>query len=89
MAQKVRNRDAWPAESRRMLKHVVGCLQTRVMASVERRATSSHFARATIETYLRDVRDRYKNDDRAKQCKQEPEGPVFRAVGETYKACQS
>jgi hypothetical protein len=37
---------------------------------------------------VRDVRDRFKNDDRAKQCKQESDGPVFNAVGETYTACR-
>ncbi|MEO8703876.1 MAG: hypothetical protein ABI867_27745 [Kofleriaceae bacterium] len=38
--------------------------------------------------YLRDVRDRFKNDDRAKKCKQNSDGPIFRAVGETYPPCK-
>jgi hypothetical protein len=45
-------------------------------------------AESQAKTYIDDVRARFKNDDRAKQCKQEPDGPVFRPVGETYAACR-
>lgn len=38
--------------------------------------------------YLGDVRARYRNDDRAKNCKWTSEGPVFDAVGELYTACR-
>ena len=44
-------------------------------------------ARIQAARYLSDVRDRFKNDDRAKRCKQD-NGPVFRAVGELYRACR-
>jgi hypothetical protein len=50
---------------------------------------STSDAKEQAERYLRDVRDRFKNDDRAKQCKQDSDGPIFRAEGETYKACGS
>jgi hypothetical protein len=45
-------------------------------------------AQSQAANYLRDVRDRFRNDDRAKQCKQDSGEPVFRAVGETYSACR-
>ena len=45
-------------------------------------------AAATRRKYLDDVRDRFKNDDRAKQCQQHADGPIFKAVGETYAACR-
>jgi len=45
-------------------------------------------AKDQAERYLRDVRDRFKNDDRAKKCKQNADGPIFEAVGETYPACK-
>jgi hypothetical protein len=44
-------------------------------------------ARSQAARYLSDVRDRFKNDERAKRCKQD-NGPVFRAVGELYSACR-
>jgi hypothetical protein len=49
---------------------------------------SSGQAENQAARYLDDVRDRFKSDDRAKQCKQDINGPVFRAVGETYPACR-
>lgn len=45
-------------------------------------------AERQAKKYLDDVRDRFKNDDRAKQCKQDSDGPIFKAVGETYSACR-
>jgi len=45
-------------------------------------------AEKEADSYRRDVRDRFKNDDRAKKCKQNSDGPIFRAVGETYPACK-
>jgi len=44
-------------------------------------------ARSQAARYLNDVRDRFKDDERAKRCKQDG-GPVFRAVGELYSACR-
>lgn len=44
-------------------------------------------ARSQASRYLNDVRDRFKDDERAKRCKQDG-GPVFRAVGELYSACR-
>ncbi|MEP6859963.1 MAG: hypothetical protein ABJE66_05045 [Deltaproteobacteria bacterium] len=38
--------------------------------------------------YVSDVRDRFKNDDRAKRCKQTSDGPLFEAAGELYPACR-
>lgn len=45
-------------------------------------------ARDQAKRYVDDVRVRFKSDDRAKQCKQDPDGPIFEAVGETYAACR-
>lgn len=45
-------------------------------------------AESQAKTYLDDVRERFKNDDRAKQCQQDSNGPKFKAVGETYAACR-
>jgi hypothetical protein len=45
-------------------------------------------AERQAKKYLDDVRGRFKNDDRAKQCKQDSDGPIFQAVGETYSACR-
>ena len=44
-------------------------------------------ARAQAARYISDVRDRFKDDERAKRCKQE-NGPVFRAAAELYSACK-
>jgi hypothetical protein len=49
---------------------------------------STDTARRQADGYVADVRDRFKNDERAKQCKQNSDGPVFEAVGETYPACR-
>jgi hypothetical protein len=38
--------------------------------------------------YVSDVRDRFKNDERAKRCKQTSDGPLFEAAGELYPACR-
>lgn len=39
--------------------------------------------------YLEDVRDKFKDDERAKRCKQTSEGrPIFEAVGKLYTACR-
>lgn len=39
--------------------------------------------------YVVDVRHRFRDDPRTKRCKQDSEGPVFDAVGETYSACRA
>lgn len=49
---------------------------------------STSAAKSQAEGYLRDVRDKFKNDDRAKRCRQTSDGPFFEAVGETYPACR-
>lgn len=49
---------------------------------------SSGQAENQAARYLDDVRARFKDDDRAKHCKHDSNGPVFRAVGETYPACR-
>ena len=49
---------------------------------------STSDAKDQAERYLRDVRERFKTDDRAKQCQQNSDGPIFKAVGETYAACR-
>jgi hypothetical protein len=38
--------------------------------------------------YLSDVRYRFKDDTRAKRCKQNSDGAIFTAVGELYRACR-
>jgi hypothetical protein len=50
---------------------------------------STNDAESQASGYLRDVRDKFKNDDRAKLCKQDSDGPMFRAVGELYTACKA
>lgn len=49
---------------------------------------STSDAKDQAKKYLDDVRARYRNDDRAKQCKQDSDGAIFEAVGETYAACR-
>lgn len=49
---------------------------------------STSEAERQASKYLNDVRDRFKNDDRAKQCKQDADGPKFTAVGELYPRCR-
>jgi hypothetical protein len=49
---------------------------------------STSAAKSEAEGYLRDVRDKYKTDDRAKKCKQDSNGPVFEPKGELYPACR-
>ena len=49
--------------------------------------TSSQ-AEQQAEGYIRDVRDRFKKDDRAKRCKQDADGPIFKAKAEFYTACR-
>ena len=46
-------------------------------------------AEQQADGYVRDVRDRFKSDDRAKRCKQDSDGPIFKAKGELYTACRS
>ena len=50
---------------------------------------STSQAESEASNYLRDVREKFKTDDRAKKCKQDSDGPIFRAVGETYPRCQA
>ena len=50
---------------------------------------SESAARDQAARYLDDVRRKYKDDDRAKKCKQKDGYPEFTAVGETYTACRS
>jgi gas vesicle protein len=45
-------------------------------------------AESQAKKYLNDVRDKFKGDDRAKKCKWNSDGPIFRAVGKTYEACR-
>lgn len=45
-------------------------------------------AEQQADGYIRDVRDRFKNDDRAKRCKQDADGPIFKPKGELYTACR-
>jgi Rad3-related DNA helicase len=49
---------------------------------------STGAAEDQAKKYLNDVRDKFKGDDRAKKCKWDSAGPVFRAVGELYPACK-
>jgi len=50
--------------------------------------TESDAARQASD-YLEDVRDKFKDDERAKRCKQTSEGrPIFEAVGKLYTACR-
>jgi hypothetical protein len=46
-------------------------------------------AESQARQYLDDVRRKFKDDDRAKKCKQVDGFPVFRTVGITYSACRS
>lgn len=48
---------------------------------------SESAARDQAAGYISDVREHFKNDDRAKRCKQDADGPIFQPVGETYTAC--
>lgn len=51
---------------------------------------SESAARDQASRYIDDVRRRFKDDDRAKKCKRDPDGyPIFTPVGETYTACRS
>ena len=43
---------------------------------------------AQADGYIEDVRDKFKDDERAKKCKQTSDGPIFRAVGKLYTACR-
>ena len=45
-------------------------------------------ARDQAVRYVGDVRERFKNDERAKRCKQTSDGPLFEAAGELYPACR-
>jgi hypothetical protein len=49
---------------------------------------STSAAESQASKYLNDVRDKFKSDDRAKKCKWNSEGPIFRPLGELYPACQ-
>ncbi|MBV8762064.1 MAG: hypothetical protein JO257_32525 [Deltaproteobacteria bacterium] len=49
---------------------------------------SESAARGQAAGYISDVRERFKNDERAKHCKQDADGPIFTPVGETYSACR-
>ncbi|MBX3160718.1 MAG: hypothetical protein KF773_32430 [Deltaproteobacteria bacterium] len=46
-------------------------------------------AESQARQYLDDVRRKFKDDDRAKKCKQVDGLPFFRTVGVTYSACRS
>ena len=46
-------------------------------------------AESQARQYLDDVRRKFKDDDRAKKCKQVDGFPFFRTVGVTYPACRS
>jgi hypothetical protein len=50
---------------------------------------SSGQAESQARQYLDDVRRKFKDDDRAKKCKQVDGSPFFRTVGVTYSACRS
>jgi hypothetical protein len=50
---------------------------------------STSAAEAQARQYLDDVRRKFKDDDRAKKCKQVDAYPFFRTVGVTYTACRS
>lgn len=39
--------------------------------------------------YIDDVRRKFKDDDRAKKCRHDDNGPMFEAVGEMYPACRA
>lgn len=50
---------------------------------------SESAARDQAARYLDDVRRKFKDDDRARKCKQKDGYPDFTPVGETYTACRS
>jgi len=50
---------------------------------------SESFAREQAAKYLDDVKRKFKDDDRAKKCKQKDGYPDFTPVCETYPACRS
>lgn len=50
---------------------------------------SESAARDQAAKYLDDVKRKFKDDDRAKKCKQKDGYPDFTPVGETYTACRS
>jgi len=50
---------------------------------------STSAAESQARTYLEDVRRKFKDDDRAKKCKQVDGYPFFRTIGVTYTACRS
>jgi hypothetical protein len=50
---------------------------------------SESAARDQAARYLDDVKRKFKDDDRAKKCKQKDGYPEFTPVGETYTACRS
>jgi hypothetical protein len=45
-------------------------------------------AAAQAQSYINDVRDHFKDDERVKRCRQNADGAIYRAVGETYPACR-
>ena len=45
-------------------------------------------AEAQARGYIEDVRNRFKDAERAKRCKQNADGPIFKEVGELYAACR-
>jgi hypothetical protein len=49
---------------------------------------STSAAESQASKYLNDVRDKFKSDDRAKKCKWNSDGPIFRPVGQLYAACR-
>jgi hypothetical protein len=49
---------------------------------------STSAAESQARQYLDDVRRKFKDDDRAKKCKQVDGYPFFRTVGVTYTACR-
>jgi hypothetical protein len=45
-------------------------------------------AKAQANDYLSDVREKFKDDERAKKCKHNADGPIFEPVGQLYPACR-
>lgn len=49
---------------------------------------SSSVAEDQAERYVPDVREKFKDDERAKKCKHNTDGPIFEAVAQLYPACR-
>ena len=45
-------------------------------------------ARSQAAGYIEDVRAKFKDDDRAKKCKHNDDGPIFEARAKLYPACR-